>query len=240
MGKVRSLHFLLQLVTNLSRLTQTTLKINLHIKRARVILADDHVILTDAIRNFLEPQYDVVGTFADGEALVNAASGLAPDVVVLDIAMPRMNGLVAASRLKKLFPKVKIVFLTMNEDLDTVAEAFKSGASAVVLKTSAGSELLAAIREVLFGRYFATPSLTEGMVGSFVHNFKQMNRRTHLTERQKEVLHLLAEGYSMRDIADILHITMRTVAFHKYTMMEQLGIRSNAGLISYATRLQLA
>lgn len=208
-------------------------------KRVRVVLADDHVMLTDAIRNILEPQYEVVGTFADGEALVNAAPGLAPDVVILDIAMPRMSGLVASSRLKKLFPKVKIVFLTMNEDLDTVAEAFKSGASAVVLKTSAASELLTAVREVLYGRYFATPSLTEGMVGSFVHNFKQMNRRPHLTERQKEVLHLLAEGYSMREIADILQITTRTVAFHKYAMMEQLGIQSSAGLVSYATRLQL-
>jgi DNA-binding NarL/FixJ family response regulator len=208
-------------------------------KRARIILADDHELLTDAIKNMLEPEYEVVGTFSNGDALVRSAPALEPDVVVLDVAMPMMNGLIACRQLKNLLPKVKIVFLTMNQDLDTAAEAFQSGASGIVLKTSAASELMTAIREVLFGGYFATPSLTEGMVGSFVRNFKQMKKRRELTIRQKEVLQLIAEGYSMKQVAGMLDISTRTVAFHKYAMMEHLDIQSSAELVSYAMRVGL-
>ena len=208
-------------------------------KRARIILADDHELLTDAIKNMLEPEYEVVGTFVTGDALVKAASELQPDVIVLDVSMPMMNGLIACEQLKKMLPKVKIIFLTMNQDLDTAAEAFQGGASGYVLKTSAAAELLTAIREVLFGGYFATPSLTEGMVGSFVRNFKRMKKRRELTIRQKEVLQLLAEGYSMKQVAGLLDITTRTVAFHKYAMMEHLEIESSAELVSYAMKAGL-
>jgi DNA-binding NarL/FixJ family response regulator len=197
-------------------------------------------MITDAIKNLLEPQYEVVGTFADGESLVSGIVDLQPDVAIVDVSMPTMNGMTACSLMKKMMPKLKVVFLTMNHDLETASEAFKCGASAFVLKTSAASELLTAIREVLYGGYFATPSLTEGMIGSFVQNFKKMKTGHELTLRQKEVLQLLAEGYSMKQIAGMLDITPRTVAFHKYTMMEQLHISSSAELVSYAIRNGLA
>ena len=202
-------------------------------KRTRIILADDHTMLMDAVRNLLEPEYDVVGTFPNGEELIQAAEQLAPDVVILDVCMPTLNGLAACVRLRTRLPKVKVIFLTMNQDSETAGEAFRSGANGYVLKTSAASELVAAIREVLRGGYFATPSLTEGMIGSFVQNFKRMKPATSLTVRQKEVLQLLMEGRSMKEVAGALNIAPRTVAFHKYSMMENLNISSSAELISY-------
>lgn len=203
-------------------------------KRTRIILADDHTLLADAIRNLLEPEYQVVGIFSDGESVIEAAEELAPDLVILDVCMPKMNGLTACARLRAVLPKVKIIFLTMNQDMDTAGEAFRAGANGYVLKTSAASELKAAIREVLHGGYFATPSLTEGMIGSFVQAFKKMAPATDLTARQKEVLQLLVEGRSMKQVANVLNITPRTVAFHKYAMMEHLNINSSAELVSYA------
>jgi len=203
-------------------------------KRTRIILADDHLFLTDAIRNLLEPEYEVVGTFVDGDSLVNAALSLAPDLVILDVGMPLMNGLSACSHIKKMLPKTKVIFLTMNQDADTIGEAFRAGGSGYVLKTCAASELVLAIREVLRGGYFATESLTRGMIGSFVQNFKKHKGPRELTVRQKEVLQLLVEGRSMKQVASVLNITPRTVAFHKYAMMEQLEIQSSAELISYA------
>jgi DNA-binding NarL/FixJ family response regulator len=208
-------------------------------KKTRVIIADDHILLCDAIKNLLEPEYEIVGIFSDGESLVKNAPELQPDVVILDVGMPIMNGLSACEHLIKMLPKIKIVFLTMNQDLETACEAFRSGASAYVLKTSSSPELKTAIREVLRGSYFATPSLTEGMIGSFVQNFKRMKSRPELTLRQKEVLQLLAEGFSMKQVAQHLNITPRTVAFHKYTMMEHLEIYSSAELVSYAVKCGL-
>jgi len=208
-------------------------------KRTRVILADDHVLVMDTVRHMLETEYDVVGTFADGNALVRAAVGLEPDIVILDVGMPIISGLNACNRLKEILPKVKIIFLTMNSDIETAGEAFRVGASGYVLKTSAASELLKAIREVLRGGYFATPSLTEGMTGSFVQNFKRMKQPRQLTVRQKEVLRLLVEGRSMKQVARALNITHRTVAFHKYSMMEHLEIQSSAELITYALTSKL-
>jgi len=205
-------------------------------KRTRLILADDHKLLIDAVRNLLEPDYEVVGTFSDGEALLKSAVDLSPDIVILDVNMPIMNGLTAGARLKKLMPKVKLIFLTMLPDIDTASEAFKGGASGYVLKSSAASELVKAIREVLRGGNFVTPSLSEGMFGSFVQNFKRMSSAPDLTLRQKEVLNLLVEGRSMKEVANVLRITPRTVAFHKYTMMEHLNIRSSAELITYGMR----
>jgi DNA-binding NarL/FixJ family response regulator len=204
--------------------------------KTRVIIADDHQMLNDAIKNLLEPEYEVVGTFTDGESLVHDAAALSPDVALIDVSMPKMNGLIACGHLKKMLPRLKVIFLTMNQDLDTVGEAFRSGASGYVLKTSAVPELKTAIREVLRGGYFATPRLTEGVIGSFVQSFKKMKPQHFLTLRQKEVLQLLAEGYSMKQVANALDITPRTVAFHKYAIMEELGINSSAELISYFMR----
>jgi DNA-binding NarL/FixJ family response regulator len=205
-------------------------------KRARIILADDHSVLLGAFKSFLEPEFEVVGTFADGRALVEGAQALHPDVVVLDIGMPVMNGLIAGERLKKELPAVKLLYLTMNPDPDLAAEAFKLGATAYLLKSSAASELAHAIREALAGRSYVTPLITEGMVGSFIQNLKHRKPTHQLTLRQKEVLQLLAEGRSMKEVAAALHVTPRTVAFHKYAMMEQLNVKTGAELIQYAIK----
>jgi len=209
-------------------------------QRPRIILADDHTLLLDALKNLMEPEFEVVGTFNDGQALVEAAQELNPNVVVLDISMPTMNGLNAGQRLKQMMPLVKLVYLTMNHDPDVAGEAFRLGASAFVLKNSAATELLQAIRKVVRGGYYVTPLMTKGMEGSVVQYFKQRKAKYPLTLRQKEVLQLLAEGRSMKEVAFVLNVSPRTVAFHKYTMMEHLHIRSNAELIEYALRSSLA
>lgn len=208
-------------------------------KRPRVILADDHTLMLEALKNMLEPEFEVVGSFADGLSLVESAPALNPNVIVLDIGMPNMNGLNAGERLKQLMPTVKLIYLTMNQDPDLAGEAFRLGASAYLLKTSAAAELLQAIREVVRGGYYITPLMTKGMVGSFVQNFKRRRSKNHLTLRQKEVLQLLAEGRSMKEVAFVLNVSPRTIAFHKYTMMEHLHIRSSAELIEYAMRSSL-
>ena len=209
-------------------------------KRPRVILADDHTLMLDALKNLIEPEFEVVGMFADGQALVEAAPQLNPNVIVLDISMPTMNGLNAGQRLKQMLPTTKLVYLTMNHDPDVAGEAFRLGASAFVLKHSAASELLQAIRQVVRGGYYVTPLMTKGMDGPVVQNLKQRKSKYSLTLRQKEVLQLLAEGLSMKEVAFVLNVSPRTVAFHKYTMMEHLHIRSSAELIEYALRSSLA
>lgn len=203
-------------------------------KRTRVILADDHTLLLDAIKNLLEPEFEVVGTFADGHALVEAAPELRADVIVLDIGMPTMNGLNAGQRIKQILPKIKLIFLTMNLDPDLATEAIRLGASGYLVKTGAASELVNAIREVLSGKIYVTPLMAKNMVGSVANNLKKTKGPRKLTLRQKEVLQLLAEGRSMKEAAFILNVTPRTVAFHKYTMMEQLRVTSSAELIQYA------
>ena len=202
----------------------------------RVLLADDHTLLLGAFEKLLSPECDVVGTVTDGRALLEAAQRLKPDVVVLDISMPLLNGLEAGRQLKQLLPQTKLVFLTMNEDADLAAKAFLAGASAYLLKRSAASELLAAIRDVMKGRSYVTPLVTQGLVGSFIQGGPARDSSDELTPRQREVLQLLAEGHSMKQIAAVLKVTPRTVAFHKYKMMEQLGIKSNAELIQFAIK----
>jgi DNA-binding NarL/FixJ family response regulator len=199
----------------------------------RVLLADDHNLLLGAFEKLLAPECEIVGTVSDGRALVVEAQRLKPDVVILDIAMPLLNGLDAGRQIKQLRKDVKLVFVTMNEDSDLAAEAFRAGASAYLLKRSAASELLLAVREVMKGRSYVTPLVTEGLVGSFMD---AANRKPahDLTPRQREVLQLIAEGHSMKQVAALLNVTPRTVAFHKYRMMEQLNIRSNAELIQFA------
>ena len=205
-------------------------------KRPRVILADDHTLILEALKNMLEPEFEVVGIFGDGLALMEGASALNPNVIVLDIGMPAMNGLNAGQRLKQAIQRVKLVYLTMNHDPDMAGEAFRLGASAYLLKNSAATELQKAIREVVRGGYYVTPLMTKGMHGSYIQNFKLRKSPSALTLRQKEVLQLLAEGRSMKEVAFVLNVSPRTVAFHKYTMMEHLSIRSNAELIEYAMR----
>jgi DNA-binding NarL/FixJ family response regulator len=179
-------------------------------------------------------EFDIVGQVADGRALVAAAEALDPDVIVLDISMPLLNGLEAGRQIKQKSRGVKLVYLTMNEDPDLAAEAFRCGASAYLLKRSAASELTTAIREVMQGRSYITPLITEGVVGSLL-NVDEKSRH-QLTPRQVEVLQLLAEGRSMKEVGSLLNLTPRTVAFHKYRMMEQLGVKSTAELVQYAVK----
>ena len=203
--------------------------------RPRVLLADDHALLLGAFEKLLADEFDIVGQVSDGRAVVAAAETLNPDVVVLDISMPLLNGLEAGRQIKQKSRGVKLVFLTMNEDADLAAEAFRAGASAYVLKRSAASELMTAIREVVQGRSYITPLITEGVVGSLL-NVDEAKNRHELTPRQVEVLQLLAEGRSMKEVARVLDLTPRTVAFHKYRMMEHLGVKSTAELVQYAVK----
>ena len=207
--------------------------------RPRVLLADDHRLLREAFARLLEADCEVVGAVADGRELLTAAPELRPDIVVLDIAMPLLNGLDAARQLKRLMPKVKVIFLTMSEDPDVAAEAFRVGASGYLLKNSAASELLQAIQEVCRGRSYITPLATQGLVETFLHRAEPPARAAELSPRQREVLQLLAEGHTMKEIARVLKITPRTVAFHKYSMMEQFGITSSAELVQFAIKQHL-
>jgi DNA-binding NarL/FixJ family response regulator len=201
----------------------------------RVLLADDHTLLLGAFEKLLASECDVVGTVSDGRELVAAARRLKPDVIVLDIGMPLLNGLEAGRQIKQAFPAIKLVYLTMNEDTDLAAEAFRAGASAYLLKRSATVELLTAIREVTNGRSYVTPLVTAGLVGSFMQP-QEKKPQHQLTPRQREVLQLLAEGHSMKQVADMLNVTPRTVQFHKYSMMQQLGIKTSAELIQFAVK----
>ena len=203
--------------------------------KPRVIIADDHTMLVEAFEKLLSPECEVVAKVADGRALLAAVNELRPDVVVLDLSMPLLNGLDAARQIKQSHPTVRLVFVTMNEDPDLAAQAFRIGGAAYLLKRSAGSELLTAIREAMRHRSYVTPLVTEGMLGSLMHAQSEPST-PQLTARQREVLQLLAEGKSMKEVASILNVAPRTVAFHKYRMMEQLKIKTNAELIQYAIR----
>ena len=206
-----------------------------HMGRPRVLLADDHALVLGAFEKLLAEEFDIVGQVADGRALVAEAEKLKPDVIVLDISMPLLNGLEAGRQIKQKLRDVKLIFLTMNEDSDLAAEAFRSGASGYLLKRSAASELSTAIREVMQGRSYVTPLITEGLVGS-LQQTEERKSGHELTARQREVLQLLAEGQSMKEVASVLNVTPRTVAFHKYRMMEQLKVKSTAELVQYAVK----
>jgi DNA-binding NarL/FixJ family response regulator len=202
----------------------------------RIILADDHTLFVEALRKLAAPHVEVVATVGDGRALLETAQALKPDIVVIDVGMPLLNGLDAGRELKKRLPNVKLIFLTMNEDPDLAVEAMKSGASGYLLKTSAGSELFSAIREVLKGKSYLTPQIARGMQESFIRDPQGAKCQKLLTPRQREVLQLLAEGKPMKIVADILRIAPRTVAFHKYRVMQDLGLKSNAELIQFAIK----
>jgi DNA-binding NarL/FixJ family response regulator len=205
-------------------------------RRPRVLLADDHRLLREAFAELLKAECDVVGVAADGRDMLVLAAEVRPDIVIVDIAMPLLNGIDAARQLKQSLPDVKVIFLTVSEDRDLAAETFRSGASGYLLKNSAASELMQAIREVFEGRSYVTPLATQGLVDSFMQKSEASKGGTELSQRQREVLQLLAEGHTMKEIARLLNITPRTVAFHKYAMMEALGIKSTALLIQFALK----
>ena len=206
----------------------------------RIILADDHTIIIEAFCKLLEGDADVVATVADGRALLEAARQFKPDVVVADIGMPLMNGLEAGLRLKELMPAVRLVFLTMNEDPDLAVEAIRGGASGYLLKSSAASELIRALKMALQGKLYVTPRIAAGMQQAFISEHRpQVRTKTNLTPRQREVVQLLAAGKSMKEVADVLNVTPRTVAFHKYRIMARLGLKTTADLIQFAIKSRI-
>jgi DNA-binding NarL/FixJ family response regulator len=209
---------------------------NRTLSRPRVLLADDHQMLVDALKPILEPRYEVVGAVSDGRELLKSAARLQPDVVVLDIAMPLLNGLDAARHLKATMPKAKLIFMTMNEDPDLVGEAFRAGASAFLLKQAAAFELTDAIERVLKGGSYVTPRASEGQAKISLRDPRAREHVTEPTPRQREVIQLLAEGCSMKEVASILRITKRTVAAHKYAVMDLLQLKTNADLVQYAIK----
>jgi DNA-binding NarL/FixJ family response regulator len=205
-----------------------------HKTRARLVIADDHRILAEACCRLLEPEFQVVAVVTDGRALVEAALTLKPDAVIVDIAMPRLNGLDAAEQIKHQVPAVKVVFLTMTMDADLAAEAFRRGASAYVLKHSGADELVIATRKALNGQSYLSSLIARETLTFILNQGKPYEGRKRLTRRQSEVLQLLAEGMSMKETAGVLGLTTGTVAFHKYQMMATLGIKTNAELLRYA------
>mgnify|MGYP001142994632 CR=1 FL=1 len=205
--------------------------------RSRILIADDHTLVAELCKKLLQAEFDVVGTACDGRALVRMATDLKPDVIVVDVAMPILNGLDAGQQIKERLPAVKLVFLTMNPDPEVAAEAFRRGASGYLLKTCAADEMVIAVRKVLRGMSYMSPSLSKDSI-RFLRNQSKVlvEEQERLTERQREVLQLLAEGKVMKEVGGILNMTTRTVAFHKYRIMEVIGARSNAELVRYAVR----
>src|SRR5436190_6855676 len=205
--------------------------------RSRILIADDHNLVAELCKQLLEPEFQVLGTVNNGRDLVRAAAELKPDVIVVDIAMPVLNGLDAGKQLKEALHTVKLVYPTMNTDPELALEAFDRGASGYLLKTCAASEMVLAVRDVLRGKTYWSPSLKQKVEClRWEHRKIVKEEDDRLTPRQREVLQLLAEGKVMKEIGDILHMTTRTVAFHKYRMMEVLDAKSNAELVRYAVR----
>ena len=200
--------------------------------KPRVLLADDHVLVLEGFRRILQEHYELVGTVGDGYALLAAAKTVQPDIVILDISMPLLNGIDTAAQLKRVCPTTKIIIVTMHAGADYVRSAFEAGASAYVLKRSAVDELEQAIRAVLGGHSYITPLITKELVDVYLSTPSEKPKG--LTPRQREVLQFLAEGRTAKEIASLLHITSRTVEFHKGQILDQLKLKTTADLIKYA------
>src|SRR5580765_5576024 len=187
--------------------------------RTRLLIADDHTLLAEACKSLLEPEFEVVGIVDNGRALLRTACELKPEVVILDIAMPQLNGLDAGEEIKRLLPATKLVYLTMNMSPDVAAEAFRRGASAYVVKHAAASELITAVRRALSSESYLSPIITKETVDYLLRSGSSYAKEKRITRRQREVLQLLAEGMSMKEIANVLNLQPGTVAFHKYRIM---------------------
>jgi len=200
----------------------------------RVVLADDHAMLLEAFRCLLEPRCEIVGCAANGRELLAMVQQLRPDIAVLDISMPGLNGIDAGEQLLRLHPDVRLIYLTVNEDTQVAAEMIRRGAAGFLLKSSATKELFDAIEQAMAGTPYVTPLLTGGMPLKAFMSENQRGNNSSLTPRQREVVQLLAEGLAMKEVADRLDITPRTVAFHKYTVMNAFGLRTSADLMRFA------
>jgi DNA-binding NarL/FixJ family response regulator len=204
--------------------------------RTTILLADDHTLFCNPLRELLEPEFKVVGSVSDGRELLNAVATLHPDVALVDIGMPTLNGLDAGRRLKRECPQIKLIYLTMNNNTEYAKEAIQSGASGFVLKNTQSSELLRAIRAALRGETYVAPEIRKAMNEIFIRDPKAVDRPQQLTNRQREVLQMLAEGRNLREISNALKISYRTVRFHKVRIMEELGASRNADLVKYAMK----
>jgi DNA-binding NarL/FixJ family response regulator len=205
--------------------------------KPRVLIADDHRIVVEGLKKLLEPEFEVAGTVQNGRELVEATEKLRPDVIVADISMPGLNGIEAVRQIKKKHKETKVVFLTMHPDVAYAATAFKSGASGYVLKHSAPDELVAAIRAAVQGGTYVTPLIAGKLLKSFQDGATNPAESVSpLTPREREVLQLLAEGRSVKEIAAILAVSVKTVEYHKYRLMENLGIKTMVELIRYAVK----
>jgi DNA-binding NarL/FixJ family response regulator len=203
--------------------------------KPRLLLADDHTLLLEGIRLMLEPEFDLVGSVEDGQALLAAARTLKPDVILLDISMPRLNGIDAARRLRKLLPSARLIFVTMHSGADYVTEAFRAGAMGYILKRAAASELLTAIHTVLKGNHYVSPLVTRNTLDLLISSSKPGGKLSDsLTPRQREVLQLVAEGRSRKEISGILNISVKTVEFHKGKLMRALNLQTVADFTRYA------
>jgi len=208
------------------------------VTKARILLADDHALVVDAFKRLLEPEFDVVGVASDGRKLLELAQLTRPDVVLLDLAMPSLNGFDAGRQLKKLLPSAKIVVVTMNEDADTADAALRGWAAGYLTKSSAGSELSKAVITVLSGKQYVCRQIADRQFQRFIRDPRMLQARA-LTCRQREVLQLLAEGRTMKEAADELQVTQRTIAFHKYRIMRENDLRSNSDLVRFAIKQQV-
>ncbi len=204
-------------------------------KKPRVLLADDHTFVLEGFKKLLEEHCELVGAVEDGRALFESAVALQPDLVILDISMPRLNGIEAAKKLKKQLPGVKLIFVTMHADTAYVNEAFRAGASGYLLKQSAATELLQAVESVMSDNFYVTPLIAKDVVTFFLKPGQApLPTIDDLTTRQREVLQLVAEGFSAKQIADQLKVSHRTVEFHKAKIMEQLHLHTTTDLVKYA------
>jgi len=203
--------------------------------RPRLLLADDHTLVVEGFRKLLEPEFEVAGVVSDGRALVDAGLELKPDIAILDLGLPVMSGMEAGRELKRLLPLTKLIVLTVNEDVEIARMTLRQWASAYLVKKSAGLELIKAVHEVLKGRSYVTPRFAERLIEGFIRDPSPHGPK-ELTPRQREVLHLLGEGRTMKETAHLLHVTPRTVAFHKYRIMEEFGLKSNSDLVRFAIR----
>ena len=205
--------------------------------KARILLADDHRIVIEGLKKLLEPEYDVVGTVEDGRALIAAVAELQPDVVVADISMPHLNGIEAVRQIKEKSPRIKVVMLTMHHDAQYAVRAFEAGASGFVLKASASNELITAIGEAIRGKTYVTPLIA----GDLIQSYREGKANPEiglrqLSARQREILQLVAEGHSAKEIGRALNISARTVESHKYQIMEALNVKTSAELVQFAIK----
>jgi len=207
--------------------------------KSRLLIADDHTLLAEAIKSILEPEFQVIGIVSNGRDLLRIAEELKPEVVILDIGMPQLNGLNAGEQLKRSLPSCKLVYLTMNMSPEVAADAFRRGASGYVVKSAAAGELVTAVRRALRSESYLSPLITRDTVDFLLRGGESFRSEKRLTRRQSEILQLLAEGMSMKEVANVLNVKPGTVAFHKYNLMQALGVKTNAGLLQYAIKHHL-